>query len=50
MPFAIQAAEEHELPTLIFNPCSACTFASTLHLATLFQNGTLPIKGNNLYM
>ncbi|WJX65692.1 7-deoxyloganetin glucosyltransferase [Trifolium repens] len=44
MPFAIEAAEKHELPTLIFNPCSACTFVSTLHLATLFQNGVLPIK------
>jgi hypothetical protein len=50
MPFAIEAAEEHELPTLIFNPCSACTFVSTLHLATLFQNGVLPIKGITIYI
>ncbi|PNX75851.1 cytokinin-O-glucosyltransferase, partial [Trifolium pratense] len=44
MPFAIQAAEEHALPTIIFNPCNACTFLTSLHIRTLLEKGLIPLK------
>ncbi|GAU37798.1 hypothetical protein TSUD_276160 [Trifolium subterraneum] len=44
MPFAIQAAEEHALSTIIFNPCNACTFLTALHIRTLLEKGLIPLK------
>ncbi|GAU37797.1 hypothetical protein TSUD_276150 [Trifolium subterraneum] len=45
MPFTIQAAEEHALSTIIFNPFSACNFLTSLHIRTLFDKGLIPLKG-----
>jgi hypothetical protein len=47
MPFTVDAAEEHELPIVLFSPCSACYFYSTFHISKLFKNGVLPLKGNH---
>ncbi|CAJ2665767.1 unnamed protein product [Trifolium pratense] len=44
MPFAIHAAEEHALPTIIFNPFSACNFLTSLHFRTLLEKGLIPLK------
>ncbi|WJX23377.1 7-deoxyloganetin glucosyltransferase [Trifolium repens] len=44
MPFTIQAAEEHALPSIIFNPCNACTFLTSLHFRTLLEKGLIPLK------
>ncbi|GAU37813.1 hypothetical protein TSUD_276300 [Trifolium subterraneum] len=45
MPFSIQAAEEHALTTIIFNPFSACNFLTSLHICTLLDKGLIPLKG-----
>ncbi|CAL5185952.1 unnamed protein product [Lathyrus oleraceus] len=44
MPFTIQAAEDHSLPILIFSTTSACTLLIDLHLATLIEEGLIPLK------
>ncbi|GAU37806.1 hypothetical protein TSUD_276230 [Trifolium subterraneum] len=48
MPFTIQAAEEHALPTIIFNPFSACNFLTFLHIRKLLDKGVIPLKDRGL--
>ncbi|GAU37814.1 hypothetical protein TSUD_276310 [Trifolium subterraneum] len=44
MPFTIHVAGEHSLPTIIFNPCNACNFLTSLHIRTLLEKGLIPLK------